>query len=211
MQIEECDKEAAQKYGTRITGVRACIVPHAGLRYSGAVTASCFRLVDPQTITRILILAPSHSLPFKGIALPNYSSCQIPSGVLKVDSLTIAQLNKNKLFHAQKKLLRDPHEIEHALEVEFPLLRHYFPEASLIPLLVGCLNKKELKRAAKALTRVLDKHTLIVVSSDFTHYGPRFNYQPFEKKNNQKECIRKLDDQLLQPIFKKSAKEFLAI
>jgi MEMO1 family protein len=207
--LNELDVEVEKKYHTDIPGVRACIVPHAGLRYSGSVVASCFKLIDRTKVKRIILLAPSHHLPFAGIALPKYTSYKITNGVISVDTKSIAQLGLSKSFQAQKRLLRDPHDLDHSLEIEFPLIARYFPLTPIVPLLVGYLDKQQLVQAATELENIIDANTLVVASSDFTHYGPRFDYMPFEKKDRQQDRIRQLDSVLMQPLFNLNSDTFL--
>lgn len=207
-QIEELDKKASQNYKASFKDVSACIVPHAGLKYSGAVAASCFRLVDSKKIKRIIILAPSHKIPFKGIALPDYDSYKVPNGVLTVDKQALKVLHKSKLFQAQKKLFKDPHDVEHSLEIELPLIKYYFGNTPIVPLVLGHLSEKDRSESVKVLRSIIDNSTLIVASSDLTHYGPRFDYQPFKKQDYLQERIKQLNGSILEKIFEGSAQKF---
>lgn len=208
-QIVALDKKAAQKYKTDLKNIRACIVPHAGLQYSGVVAASCFRLVNPKNIARIIILAPSHKIPFSGIALPYYDLYQIPNGVFKVDTKAVKVLSKSKLCKVQK-FLKDPHDGEHSLEIQLPLLKYYFPDSHIVPLIVGQMTENDIAQGAQFLKKIIDDTTLVVVSSDFTHYGPRFDYEPFKNQDYVQDRIRQLDSSILEPIFDLSCKEFLS-
>ena len=62
--LKELDEEAESLYSAQVAGVRALIVPHAGLSYSGSLAAACFRLLDRKKVRRIVLLAPSHHMPF---------------------------------------------------------------------------------------------------------------------------------------------------
>ncbi|MFT6765935.1 MAG: AmmeMemoRadiSam system protein B/AmmeMemoRadiSam system protein A [Alteromonas naphthalenivorans] len=210
-QLKKLDQESAQKYDVDLSDIKACIVPHAGFKYSGAVAASCFRLVDPKRVKRIIILAPSHHVPFKGIALPEYESYTVPNGKLKVDKKVIKTLSKSKLFQAQKNLFKDPHDVEHALEIELPLIVHYFKKTPIVPLLVGHVTDSELVVIAQSLKPFIDESTLVVASSDFTHYGPRFDYQPFKDQDRLQNRIKQLDGSILETIFKEDPQGFLSI
>lgn len=203
------EDEALEHYQANVKGVRACIVPHAGLHYSGAQAISCFRLVDAKKIKRIVLLAPSHHLPFAGIALPKYVSYKIANGSVPIDTKVVDKLQSFVPFQAQKRLLKDPHDLEHSIEIELPLIARYFPKIPLVPLLVGYLDKKGQEAVINVLKEYIDENTLVIASSDFTHYGPRFDYQPFDEKNRQKDRIRELDSNLMQPVFKINSQEFL--
>ena len=210
-QIKKIDQKAQQKYKAPFKDVRACVVPHAGLKYSGAVAASCFRLVDPKKIKRIVVLAPSHRIPFKGIALPGYDTYKVPNGVLTVDKKALKVLHKSKLFQSQKKLFKDPHNTEHSLEIELPLIKYYFGDTPIVPLVLGHLSDSDRVQSAKVLRRIIDDSTLVVASSDFTHYGPRFDYQPFKKQDHLQDRIKQLDGSIVEKIFEGSAQNFSSI
>ncbi len=208
--LYELDTEAEKLYEAQVSGVKALIVPHAGLRYSGSLAAGCFRLLDPKKVRRIILLAPSHTLPFKGIILPSYSSYRLHSGVIPLDAKMVQELKKSgapftMVSHAKK----DPHYKEHALEIELPLIQKYAPRAKIVPLIVGTLDSQEMQCAAHLLKKYLDKETVVVVSSDFTHYGPRFNNLPFKNDALALLRIRALDNGFLQPIFNRSLPHFV--
>lgn len=210
-QIKTLDQKAAGKYKADLMNIRACIVPHAGLKYSGTVAAGVFRLIDPKKVKRIIILAPSHKIPFKGFALPYYESYAIPTGVLPVDKKALSVLSRSSFFHAQQHLFKDPYTSEHSLEIELPLIKHYFGNTPIVPLILGHLSETDRVEAVKILRNVIDDKTLVVVSSDFIHYGPRFDYQPFKQKDHLQDRIKQLDGSILEKIFSGSSKKFLSL
>lgn len=208
--LKELDDEAESLYNAQVSGVRALIVPHAGLSYSGSLAAACFRLLDRKKVRRIVLLAPSHHMPFKGVILPSYSSYRLHSGVIPVDAKVVRELaSLGAPFSLIMESKKDPHYKEHALEVELPLIQEYAPRAKIIPLIVGSLDPSEVKKVSQALKKYLDKETVVVVSSDFTHYGPRFDNIPFKVDQATPFKIRSLDNGLLQPIFNRSLSQFL--
>jgi AmmeMemoRadiSam system protein A len=94
------------------------------------------------------------------------------------------------------------HTQEHAIEIELPLLqRALAPGWSLVPVLVGALDGDDYDEAAALLRPIVDADTLVVVSSDFTHYGERFGYQPFPLDDAVGERLRELDDGALDRIM----------
>lgn len=208
--LKELDEEAETLYNAQVSGVRALIVPHAGLSYSGSLAAACFRLLDRKKVRRIVLLAPSHHMPFKGIILPSYSSYRLHSGVIPIDAKMVRELAQvGAPFSLITESKKDPHYKEHALEVELPLIQEYTPRAKIVPLIVGSLDANEVKKVSQTLKKYLDKETIVVVSSDFTHYGPRFDNIPFKVDQTTPFRIRSLDNGLLQPIFNRSLSQFL--
>jgi AmmeMemoRadiSam system protein B/AmmeMemoRadiSam system protein A len=210
-QLGQMDTVAGKRYKADVQGVKAIIVPHAGYRYSGSVAAAAFRLLNPSSIKRVIILAPSHRISFEGVAVIDSDKYRVPNGVIRLDTKVIKELLSKKIVKPAALIKpKNPFDVEHSIEIELPLIAHYLPDAKVIPLLIGGdLNINQAKIVAHNLKPYIDQNTVIVVSSDFTHHGSRFNYQPF--KDSVPEQIKRLDDQVLQTVLHPSVSKFHAI
>jgi len=158
--------------------VRALVVPHAGYVYSGATAAKAFVNLEGLDVRRVILLGPSHHVGYGGGALParGISSFATPLGDVAVDVEAIAKLRSRREFQGPA----EAHRPEHSLEVELPFLQIVAPRARIVPVLVGFETDRALcLRMAAALSELLDEHTVVVVSSDFTHHGARYGYEPF--------------------------------
>ena len=144
----------------------AIIVPHAGYIYSGSTAASVFKYLEAlrSSIKRVLLIGPSHRVPFQGLALSNADFFQTPLGPIRIDK------------HAQEKLLTVPdihilnqaHANEHSLEVQLPFLQQVLDDFALIPIVAGHASPELV---AQAIDAVWDgNETLVVISSDLSHY-----------------------------------------
>jgi AmmeMemoRadiSam system protein B/AmmeMemoRadiSam system protein A len=156
----------------------ALVVPHAGYVYSGATAAKAFMCLTDSDVRRVILLGPSHHRRFSGGALParNLSAFATPLGEVALDREAIAVLRKRAEFQGPA----DSHGPEHSLEVQLPFLQLVLPEAHVVPVLVGLETDRELcRRMAEALLELIDTQTAVVVSSDFTHHGAGYGYQPF--------------------------------
>jgi AmmeMemoRadiSam system protein B len=148
--------------------VKAVIVPHAGYIYSGAVAASLYASLASRhdSIRRIVLLGPSHRVTFAGLALPACQAFSTPLGTVPLDQEAMARLKTLP----QVAVDDAAHAQEHALEVQLPFLQSVFSDFSLVPLLVGRASAEDI---AEALEMVWgDAATLIVISSDLSHYLP---------------------------------------
>ena len=171
--------------------LRALVAPHAGYRYSGATAAEVFSLVQGRRYERVIVLAPSHRSGFHGLSIADVDAYETPLGPVPLDRETIARLRESDLVGS------DPgaHAREHAIEIELPMLqRSLAPGWRLVPILVGRLEPPDYRRAADLLRPFADETTLVVVSSDFTHFGPRFGFVPFPLDDDTPARIRALDD-----------------
>ncbi len=145
---------------------KALIAPHAGYIYSGPVAGSAYSQLEEiaDQITRVLILAPSHHLAFRGIAYSSAQQFQTPLGVLEVDNDALQQLHGM----SQVKLLDDAFAREHSLEVHLPFIQETLKNAKIVPLVVGDARPAEVETVLERLWG--GDETLIVISSDLSHY-----------------------------------------
>jgi len=186
--------------------LRALILPHAGYRYSGATAAEGVALLRGRHYRRVLLLAPSHYGAFHGLSIAEVSAYRTPLGAVPLDRQAVQRLRESPLvgYHP------GAHEQEHSIEIELPLLQQALaPGWELIPILVGRLESADYGQLAALLRPLLDEQTLLVVSSDFTHYGKRFGYTPFAHDDNVAESIRALDEGALERIRSVDMQGFL--
>jgi AmmeMemoRadiSam system protein B len=145
---------------------KAIVAPHAGYIYSGPIAASAYVRLKPakEQITRVVLLGPSHRVPLLGCACSTAQYFATPLGNIPLDRKTINDLAT--LPFVQE--LDEAHALEHSLEVHLPFLQEVLSEFSLIPIVVGECAPAEV---AELLERVWGgPETLIVVSSDLSHY-----------------------------------------
>jgi len=187
--------------------VRALVVPHAGYRYSGATAARAFSRVRGQAFKRVLVLAPAHRIGFSGLSIADVGAYRTPLGAVPLDTDAAALLREAPLVSADP----DAHQREHSIEIELPMLQRALATGwELLPVLVGRLDGDDYRVVAGLLRPFLDDQTLLVVSSDFTHYGPRFDYMPFPLDDATPERIRALDEGALARIEGLDPDGFLA-
>jgi len=145
---------------------RALIAPHAGYAYSGATAGRAFAALGGHArgIRRVVIIGPAHYVAVRGLAAPSAGAFATPLGDVPVDRAAL-----DTLADLPQVALADlPHVEEHALEVELPFLQRLLDDFAIVPLVVGDAAPAEV---AAVLERFLaDDETLIVVSSDLSHY-----------------------------------------
>ncbi|MEI6559416.1 MAG: AmmeMemoRadiSam system protein B [Rhodospirillaceae bacterium] len=147
---------------------KAIIAPHAGYPYSGPIAGTVYAALRPlaSQIRRVVLLGPAHRLGFAGIAAPTADGLATPLGVVPVDRAALALA----LEVPGVRLFDEAFAGEHALEVHLPFLQHLFTNVAVVPLLVG-------SAAPPLVETVLERlwggpETLIVISSDLSHYLP---------------------------------------
>ncbi|QBG48125.1 AmmeMemoRadiSam system protein B [Verrucomicrobia bacterium S94] len=154
----------------------ALLLPHAGYRYSGKVAAQGVKLLRGRRFKRVIILGPSHRVALQDtVSIPDAAHIKTPLGLIPLDREAISGLWKNEAFTAHPYA----HQNEHSVQIELPLLQRVLDGFSLIPVVCGQLSDTAAKRIAAELRPLMNDETLLVISSDFTHYGRDFGYVPF--------------------------------
>jgi AmmeMemoRadiSam system protein B/AmmeMemoRadiSam system protein A len=157
----------------------AAVAPHAGYVFSGPCAASVYSLIASGQYQRIIILAPSHHAYLTGAALPDpdLAAYATPLGPVDIDQTTCTALRKKEGF----LLVPGADVREHAIEVHLPFLQKTARTFKLVPLICGRMERAQEDLVARALAGCLNSNTLLIASSDFTHYGPRYDFVPFAK------------------------------
>lgn len=170
---------------------KALIAPHAGYIYSGPIAASAYATLLPlhAKIRRVVLLGPVHRVWVQSLALPGSDSFETPLGTIPLDRDAIQAIRDLP----QVEVNPAAHAIEHSLEVHLPFLQTVLDDFSLIPLAVGSASANEVAEILEKLWG--GDETLIVVSSDLSHYLPYSTAQEIDRETVQH--ILELDTNLV--------------
>jgi hypothetical protein len=177
---------AAQARPVPMGAPKVLIAPHAGYIYSGPIAASAYALLAPlrDRIRRVVLLGPVHRVPVRGLALPGTDAFETPLGRVPIDRAAVEALRELP----QVTTSRAAHAQEHSLEVQLPFLQQVLTDFTLVPLAVGDATPEDVAGVLDALWG--GPETLIVVSSDLSHYLP---YEQARRKDNETcDTIRQL-------------------
>ncbi len=178
-----------------LRGGKAFVVPHAGLIYSGTVAASVYRHLEIQRPERIVLLGFCHRGSAGGVSIPDVNSFQVPNGQVRVDRDCVAEL----LAHPPFQSTSEVRLCDHSIEIQLPLLRRSLPAARVVPLYIGHLDPSERAEAAGPLATLLrEPGTVFLASSDLTHYGGGFHFQPFPVDARTPDRLRDLDAAVIE-------------
>lgn len=166
-------RETVSEYLSQASAVtgpvpKALIVPHAGYVYSGLIAGAAYSQVvhRRQQIRRIVLIGPSHRVYLRGMAVPAAEVFQSPLGMVAVDR----ELKARVLEHEHLVEADAPHASEHSLEVQLPFLQSLIEDFTLLPIALGSASPPAV---AAVLADVWgDEETLVLVSSDLSHYLP---------------------------------------
>jgi AmmeMemoRadiSam system protein B len=145
---------------------KAIVVPHAGYIYSGPVAASAYARLLPlaRTVTRVVLLGPTHRVPVRGLAVSPARAFATPLGEVPVDAAAVERVRTLP----QVVVSESAHAREHALEVQLPFLQSVLGPFAVVPFAVGDATAEEVAQVLELLWG--GPETLIVVSSDLSHY-----------------------------------------
>lgn len=163
--------------------LKALIVPHAGHIYSGIVAASGYRLLKGLKFKKVILLGPSHYFGFEGAAVSIADNWETPLG-----SVNVQRLKSDYFIESE-----EPHIAEHSIEVQIPFLQKVLTDFSIIPISIGEAN---FRKMANSLIPLIDDSTLLVISSDLSHY---YSYEKAIKIDSfANEFIPKLDTKMIE-------------
>ena len=145
---------------------KALVAPHAGYVYSGPVAGTAYAALKPlaERIRRVVLLGPAHRVALRGFAAASADAFATPLGPVPVDWTALAPVLRMDTVHVAD----DAFAGEHSLEVHIPFLQSVLADFSLVPILVGEATPEQVELLVAALWG--GPETLIVVSSDLSHY-----------------------------------------
>ncbi len=157
---------------------KALIVPHAGYIYSGAIAGSAYATLKDiaPRIRRVVLLGPTHRVAVRGLALPDAKAFDTPLGRVELDADAMRAISRLP----QVVISSEAHAQEHSLEVQLPFLQSVLSGFTLVPLAVGMATAPEVAEVLETLWG--GDETLIVISSDLSHFLPYAAAQFIDRK-----------------------------
>jgi hypothetical protein len=158
-----------------LTDVVALVAPHAGYEYAGQVAAYSYALLKGRKFDRVVVIAPSHYEAFGFASVYDGAAYSTPLGQVPVDRAFAAKLA------SMSKLIKlsgvghtpTPDKPEHALEDQLPFLQRVLGQFQLVPIIIGDQSYETCRALGLALAKLMQgTNTLIVASSDLSHYHP---------------------------------------
>lgn len=159
--------------------LRILIVPHAGLDYAGVTAGAAFKQLAGNNYKKIILVGPSHHHLFSYAAVDNFSSWQTPLGNIEFDS-DLAR----KILSPSQNIITDSavDADEHSLEMEIILLQSVLTDFKILPILLSHPSDELLTALAFRIAQNMDETTLLVISSDLSHYPDYATANTVDKK-----------------------------
>lgn len=218
-QIEECFKSS---FGAGMDSFKlketqkifSIIVPHAGYFYSGPCASHAYAelmKLDKGKEMIFIILGTDHTGRTNSNFSVSLEDFETPLGIVS-NHKGFSQLL------VDKKILEDDenaHTHEHSIEVQLPFLQYCVKKFKIVPIVCSSQSYSDLRNFAESISKLMEKQGkengarfVVIASSDFTHYGPSYNYVPFSLNKGAKNNLYSLDNEIIQSILKLNSKSF---
>lgn len=143
------------------------VSPHAGYAYSGRTAAIAFNTLADKNYKTVVIISPSHKEYFPGISIYSGDAYKTPLGEVVLNKEMVLKLTADEKFIFEGL---NGHRAEHAVEVQVPFLQMMMKDFSIVPIVMGDQRKMFIDGLAQKLAGVVDDETLIIASSDLSHF-----------------------------------------
>jgi MEMO1 family protein len=195
--LEGLLERAPAHYIPRLKGL---VCPHAGYAYSGLTAANAYKALTGRGVQTVIILAASHYAAFPGASIPNVDAYQTPLGTVPISEQAQRLVGINPFVLEPQCLVQrpawwtqaskpappagqdTPETWEHSVEVQVPFLQKTLQDFSILPVVFG---EADPELVAKVLAGMIDDKTVVVASSDLSHYHP---YDEARQLDNR--CVR---------------------
>src|SRR5262245_49690858 len=150
--------------------LRAIVAPHAGLMYSGPVAAYAYNVARRHQHSALVLVGPSHFVPFLGVSIWPDGAWETPLGPIKVHEQLAAALASRSSAIVE---MPAAHGREHSLEMQMPFIAHVLPDVPIVPMVMGHQTRETAFALAAVIAEAVDAQApdaLLVASSDLSHY-----------------------------------------
>jgi AmmeMemoRadiSam system protein B/AmmeMemoRadiSam system protein A len=171
--------------------LRAIIVPHAGIVYSGQTAAHGFKQLENQNIRKVILIGPAHHEYLDKFGLSHADIWETPLGEIEIDIEKVNELENNSEFIFADSAINQ----EHSLELQLPFLQTILKNNwQLIPIIAGQVSEKEINSAAQAISKLIDEETILVISTDLSHYHLKEEANQIDQK-----CLASIENLEFNP------------
>jgi MEMO1 family protein len=199
--VESMLASAPEHYIPRL---KALVCPHAGYEFSGQTAAIAYKLLAGRDVQTVVVMGPSHYALFQGACIPNADAYQTPLGLVLISAKAKALVSVAPFVLEPRCMVQrpgwwrqapkpapeegqdTPETWEHSVEVQVPFLQKVLKNFQLVPVVIG---ESDPAQVAKALANIVDDRTIVVASSDLSHYH---TYETAKELDDR--CIKAIHD-----------------
>ena len=171
------------------------IVPHAGWFFSGKISCNvirCIKCIDSTSVPDTFIIFGRHLHPGSDNFIMKEGLWATPLGELEVDDVLAGRLTEEFPFVEETA---SSYEYDNTIELQLPFIKYFFPQARIVP--IGVPPKKESLQIAATVAEIsksIGRRTIVLGSTDLTHYGPNYGYSPEGSGKKAVEWVKNVND-----------------
>ena len=186
--------------------IRAVIVPHAGYIYSGSCAAWAYKeIAESKFPDTYILIGPNHQGTDSSLSIEDWKT---PFGLIKNDKELTRKINEQTRLQVKDSC----HENEHSIEVQLPFLqfasKDNLKNLRIVPITISHdIKITEFANNLRKAIKESNKEIVIIISSDFTHFGSNYKYVPFESEPQKR--IKEMDLKAIDYIKNNDLKSFL--
>jgi hypothetical protein len=155
---------------TVLDNITGLVAPHAGYVYSGRTAAFAYNTIKNKSYRTVIIISPSHKEYFPGVSVYEGDGYITPMGVVNVNKDIVNQITERSINVFKGS---EGHHQEHGVEVHLPFLQFILQDFKIVPIVMGDQSKIYIDELAERISDSMDINTLIVASSDLSHFYSR--------------------------------------
>lgn len=164
----------------------AGIAPHAGWDFSGAIALGVISRIL-RSIDTIVIIG-GHLGPSDGILCAFEEGYETPLGPIEADMELLESL-KCRLS------LEEDRYADNTVEVQLPLVRHFLPGIKALAMRASpSADAERLGAALFQVSREKGRRLVVIGSTDLTHYGTNYGFQPAGMGERALKWVRDVND-----------------
>jgi MEMO1 family protein len=150
--------------------ISGLVAPHAGYIYSGRTAAFAYNTIKDKNYRTVIIISPSHREYFPGVSVYEGDGYITPLGVVNINKEMVNQLTEGSINVFKGS---EGHRQEHGVEVHLPFLQFILQDFNIVPIVMGDQSKIYIDELAERISDSIDENTLVIASSDLSHFYPR--------------------------------------
>ena len=188
--------------------ILGAVVPHAGYIYCGEPQAYVYKsIIENPTF---IIIGPNHTGLGSDASIMCEGTWNTPLGSCRIDSEIARKILKNSKF--LKEDIQSQTQ-EHSIEVQLPWLQYMFRNVKFIPIVIGSNDPEVYKDIGYAIKKAIEvTKTIVIASSDFTHYGYVYDYVPVTgSPETILKYVEKIDKEAAEAICERNPEKFLNV
>ena len=175
-----------------IESVVGGIVPHAGWYFSGQIACNVIKCLNIKEDPDTCMIFGRHMHPGSDNIIMKEGQWATPIGALEIDTGLAARLTDEFIFTVETD---SRYEQDNTIELQLPFIKYFFPQIKIVPIsLPPKETSLEIAKRAAEISKSMGRRTIVLGSTDLTHYGYNYGYTPKGVGEDAVEWVKNVND-----------------